>query len=66
MKEGIDHTGAFPPQIAELHRSLINMGARPHHVMSDGGVLSDGEEWTSRGVGSRLARTHYFIGKVLL
>lgn len=36
------------------------MGARPHHVMSDGGVLSDDEEWTSRGGGSGLARTHYY------
>lgn len=55
---------ATPPQIIELQRGLMKMGARSHYIMSDGSVLSD--EAYEHGGGPGLLRKHtYEVGDVV-
>ena len=55
---------ATPPQIAALQRGLMGMGARLHHIMSDGSVLSD--EAYKSGLGNGLVSSHdYYVGAVV-
>lgn len=55
---------ATPPQIVALQRGLMEMGARPHHVMPDGSVVSDEGYDIVANIGL-MSRHHYDVGAVV-